>query len=40
MKKCTKANRKGRMLRVQTIITWENDRPKVKHIIHYNFKRR
>lgn len=34
-KKVTKKNGKGRMWRVQTIITWENDRPKVKQIIHY-----
>ena len=33
-KKITKSNRKGRLFRVQTIITWENDRPKVKQIIH------
>lgn len=34
-KKVTKSYRKGRMWRVQTVTTWENDRPKVKQIIHY-----
>lgn len=37
-KKVTKSNRKGRMWRVQTIITWVNNRPRVKQIIHYTPK--
>lgn len=34
----TKGNRKGRMMRVQTVITYVNDRVKVKQIIHYTPK--
>lgn len=33
-KKVTKGNRKGRLWRVQTVITYVNDRVKVKQIIH------
>lgn len=32
-----KSYRKGRMFRVQQIVTRENDRPKVKTIIHKMF---
>lgn len=37
-KKVTKGNRKGRLWRVQTVITYVNDRVKVKQIIHYMAK--
>ena len=33
----TKSYRKGRKYRLQQIVTWENDRPKVKTIIHQMF---
>lgn len=33
-KKVTKGNRKGRRWRVQTVITYVNDRPVCKQIIH------
>lgn len=36
-KRVTKPYRHGRMYRVQQIVTWENDRPKVKTIIHQMF---
>ena len=34
-KKVTKRNRKGRLWRVQTVITYVNDKVNVKQIIHY-----
>lgn len=37
-KKVTKGNRKKRLYRVQTVITYVNDRVKVKQIIHYMAK--
>lgn len=36
-KRLTKSFRKGRKYRLQQIVTWENDRPKVKTIIHQMF---
>ena len=36
-KRLTKSFRKGRKYRLQQIVTWENDRPKVKTIIHKMF---
>lgn len=36
-KRLTKSFRKGRTYRLQQIVTWENNRPKVKTIIHQMF---